>query len=86
MNNLDISKKNQQNLTKMTLKDYYLSIPDATYPKTAFINEVASLCKVSVQTVRNWVIYGMRPQNKKHEEILSKLTGIPAENLWTETA
>lgn len=69
---------------KMTLKGYYLQIPDSSHPKTEFVNEIAMEAGVSVATVRNWVIYGMKPQNKKHVEILTKKTGIPAEELWED--
>ncbi len=69
---------------EMTLKGYYQSLPDASYPKTDFVNEIASEAKVSAATVRNWVVYGMKPKNKKHIEILVKHTGIPAEKLWKD--
>lgn len=69
---------------KMTLKGYYLQIPDASHPKTDFVNEIAIEAGVSVATVRNWVVYGMKPQNKKHIEILVRKTGIPANELWED--
>lgn len=77
-------KENQQKVQKMTLKGYYQQLPDANHPKTDFVNEVAMDAGVSAATVRNWVIYGMRPQNKNHVEILSRKTGIPVENLWED--
>lgn len=81
---IGIHKENQQIGQKMTLKGYYLQLPNANHPKTDFVNEVAMEAGVSAATVRNWVIYGMRPQNKNHMEILSRKTGIPVENLWEE--
>lgn len=76
--------ENQEKVQKMTLKGYYLQIPESTHPKTDFVNEIAIEAGVSVATVRNWVIYGMRPQNKKHVDILVKKTGIPADELWED--
>ena len=63
------------------LGDYYRSLPDAVYPKTDFVNNVASRAHVSVATVRNW-IGGMKPRNEKHINILSEMTGIPADKLF----
>lgn len=69
---------------KMTLKDYYTSLPNASHPKTDLINEVAMGTGVSAATVRNWFLYGMRPQNRKHIEVLVSKTGISAEDLWED--
>ena len=80
----EVTKEKEQNHQKMTLKGYYSQIPDASHPKTDFMNEIAIEAGVSVATVRNWVIYGMKPQNKKHVDILVRKTGIPAENLWED--
>lgn len=73
-----------EKVRKMTLKGYYSQLPDASHPKTDFVNEVAIEAGVSAATVRNWVIYGMKPQNKSHIEILSRKTGIPVEDLWED--
>ena len=80
----EVTKEKEQNQKKMTLKGYYSQIPDASHPKTDFVNEIAIEAGVSVATVRNWVVYGMKPQNKKHIDILVRKTGIPAENLWED--
>ena len=69
---------------KLTLKDYYFGLPEASCPKTEFMNEVAKQCGVSFSTVRNWIRFGMKPSNPKHVEILSQLTGIDAEDLWKD--
>lgn len=73
-----------ENLPKMTLRGYYDSLPNSSHPKTEFVNEVASKTGVSTATVRNWISYGMKPNNPKHCEILSEITGIPVDNLWDE--
>ena len=68
----------------MTLKGYYKKLPKASYPKTEFIRSIAKKCNVSEATVRNWIIYGFKPTNKSHIQVLSEETGIPTENLWEE--
>lgn len=80
----EVTKEMKEKKQKLTLKGYYLQIPEASHPKTDFVNEIAMEAGVSSATVRNWVIYGMKPANKKHVEILSRKTGIPAEDLWDE--
>lgn len=80
----DRNAENQKNIRKITLKGYYSQLPGANHPKTDFVNEVAMEAGVSAATVRNWVKYGMRPQNREHIEILVRKTGIPAENLWED--
>lgn len=67
---------------KMTLKDYFNGLPLRKTPRKDFVKEVAARCDVSEQTVRNWCIYGMKPQDFRHVKILSELTGIKEENLW----
>lgn len=84
MEKVELSKTSGKKVKKMTLKDYYKSLPDASYPKTDFVNKVANACKVSVATVRNWVAYGMRPSEERNIEILSEMTGIPMSELWSE--
>ncbi len=79
-----MTKEKKENQKKMTLKGYYQQLPDANHPKTDFVNEIAIEAGVSVATVRNWVIYGMKPQNRRHIDILVAKTGIPASELWEE--
>ena len=69
---------------KMTIRGYYESLPDATCPKTDFINEIASRTGVTSSTVRNWIFYGMKPANENHIGVLVEVTGIPADKLWAE--
>ena len=69
---------------KMTLKGYYQNLPESTHPKTEFINEIMKRTGVSFTSVRNWVIYGMKPNKPSHVSILSEITGIPPEELWSK--
>ena len=68
----------------MTLRGYYKSLPDPTYPKKDFIHEVSTKCNVTLTTANNWVKYGIKPNNPEHVRILSEMTGIPADNLWID--
>lgn len=68
----------------MTLKGYYRNLPEATYPKSNFIRDVAARCGVTEVTVRNWIKYGMKPSNPEHIAILSEMTSISSESLWND--
>lgn len=61
---------------------YYQNLPDSTHPKTEFINEIAKKTGVSSTAVRNWIMYGMKPNKPEHISVLSEITGISPENLW----
>lgn len=80
----DYYNKMKKNKEKMTLRGYYECLPDANCPKTDFINEVASKTGVTSSTVRNWIFYGMKPANESHVDVLVKITGIPATELWAD--
>ena len=80
----DYCNKMKKNKEKITLLGYYEGLPDATCPKTDFINEVASKTGVTSSTVRNWIFYGMKPANKNHIKVLVEVTGIPANELWAD--
>lgn len=71
-------------IRKLTLKGYYKNLPEPSYPKRDFIREIALKCNVSDATVRNWIIYGFRPDNPEHIKILSEATGIPENQLWSD--
>lgn len=73
---------NGEKKVKMTLKDYYSSLPKRKSPRKEFVQEVSARCGVSEQTVRNWCIYGMLPQDFRHVKVLSEITGIKEEDLW----
>ena len=79
----ELSKTLGKKVKKMTLNDYYHSLPDAAYPKTEFVNKVAVACKVSTASVRNWIAYGIKPCNEQNVKILEEMTGIPASELWS---
>ncbi len=68
----------------MTLRGYYKSLPEPTFPKRDFIQEIAMKCNVTLTTANNWIKYGIKPNNPEHIKILSEITGISPEHLWTE--
>ncbi len=76
------SNENTDKGEKITLKSYYKNLPDAVHPKTEFITNVVKETGASSNTVRNWIIYGMKPSNEEHTKVLSRLTGIKIEDLW----
>lgn len=84
MENIQTSNTFEEKSQKITLKGYYKGLPMRSAPRYDFITEVARRCKVTEQTVRNWVLYGMKPQQHAHIEVLSKLTGISEEDLWKD--
>ena len=69
---------------KRTLKCYYESLPSRKTPRKEFITEVSARCGVSEQTVRNWCLYDIKPQNFMHIKVLSEMTGIKEEDLWKD--
>lgn len=66
----------------MTLKSYYESLEREIPPKTALIKELADECNVNEATVRNWILYGIKPREERYKEIISKKTNIPIDELW----
>ena len=68
----------------MTLRGYYKSLPEPTFPKRDFIQEIATKCNVTLSTANNWIKYGIKPNNPEHIRILSEITGIAPENLWID--
>lgn len=68
----------------MTLQDYYHALEvKRPRPKKIFVQEVADACNVEAATVRNWILYGVRPSEKRYIEVLSEKTGIDADKLWS---
>ena len=68
----------------MTLKCYYEKIPQRNAPRSEFIQRVALRCGVSAQTVRNWCLYGIKPQSYQHVKVLCEMTGLTEEELWEQ--
>ncbi len=66
------------------LKDYYKKLKNKTVesPKKAFIRKAMKECDVkSEQTIYRWISGEVKP-DKLRQEKLSKLTGIPVDELF----
>ena len=74
-----MAKKN----VKMTLKCYFKTLSEQKTPLQAFISEVMAQTGKSEQTVRNWCLYGIKPQSYADVKVLVKLTGIEEDELWS---
>lgn len=82
MENQAQTKKFEEKSEKITLKGYYTKLPMRSAPRHNFIKEVVCRCHVTEQTARNWILYGMKPQQRIHIQILSELTGVKESDLW----
>ncbi|MCM1022403.1 MAG: helix-turn-helix domain-containing protein [Muribaculaceae bacterium] len=80
---------NSKKVEKMTPADYkptfgelYKALPEPPKaPKQAFVEEIASLCKCSQQTVRMWIQGTQRPDALKRSLIAERL-GYSEEQLF----
>lgn len=69
----------------MNLRDYYHGLEVARpKPKKQFTQDVADACNVEPTTVRNWVLYGIKPSQQRYIDVLSEKSGIPADKLWDD--
>lgn len=53
--------------------------------KTKFIRKVASQCNISSNAVLKWVFGDCKPSRLEYIDVLSKESGIPAENLFNRS-
>lgn len=84
MKNPALPKPKGEKNKKITLKGYFSMLREAETPLQSFVGEVSARCGVSEQTVRNWCLYGIKPQTYEHVKVLMELTGIKEEYLWSE--
>jgi len=66
----------------MTLKSYYETLSMCKSPLQEFVDIVTERCGVSGQTVRNWCLYGIKPQSYAHVKVLMDITGLTEDELW----
>jgi hypothetical protein len=73
---------------KMTLRDYFLSLPETNIvaPRRKLMESIARQCNVPLTTVRSWFVYGIKPRDNKEQviEVLAKETGISPEDMWDD--
>ena len=74
-----------QETPQKTFVEIYRELPEkATLaPKTAFIKEIAQLCKVNDHAVRMW-LNGSRRPDELRRSLISKKLNIPEEILFPE--
>jgi hypothetical protein len=69
-----------------SLAEYYEGLPPRTSPKTEFVKEIVASCNVDQCTVKQWIRGKATPANPDHRRLLSKVTGIPEEELVPKLA
>ena len=68
-------------MAEMTLKKYFEELPaDTMSPRTKFVKQLATECKVDESTVYRWIKGKARP-NDLAKSVISKVTNIPIDNL-----
>lgn len=88
MENIQSSKDFGEKSEKLTLKGYYQSLPERYSPKQRLLENIQQKCEeftgkvVTVTTLRNWVLYGIKPKDPLHVKAISEVTGIREEDLW----
>lgn len=84
MKSIEKANTSEHQKSKMTLRDYYKSLPDANTiaPRKALIRRISERCEVPESTARSWLIYNIRPRDSRAIEILSEETGIAPDNMW----
>ena len=82
------SKKMGEKTEKITLKCYYQSLPERVAPKQKLLEEIQEECdrltgkRPTITTVRNWVLYDIKPQSPMYVQAIVNVTGIKEEDLW----
>ena len=77
-----------ENIQKLSLKGYYMSLPERIAPKQQMLEEIQRKCEEktgkmpTITSVRNWVLYDIKPQNPLYIEAIVEVTGIKEEDLW----
>lgn len=66
----------------MDLKEYYEKLPHSSSPKMEFVRDLTRNLGVTETAVRNWIQGRARPADKEHIKYISKVTQIPAEDLF----
>ena len=66
----------------MNLKEFYETLPQSSSPKMEFVRDLTKHLGVTETAVRNWIKGRAKPADKEHIEYISKVTAIPAEELF----
>ena len=75
-----------QTKPKITLQDYYNSLPEATQiaPRKELILRISKRCNVPFSTARSWLAYKIKPRYEEYIRIISEEKGIAIEDLYAE--
>ena len=90
MENIQLSKDLVEKSEILSLRGYYNRLPERIAPKQKFLEDVQSECyrltgtRPTLTTVRNWVLYGLKPKNHVFVDAIVNVTGIKEENLWVD--
>ena len=82
------SKKMEEKVEKISLKRYYSALPERIAPKQKLLEEIQQKCYEktgfvpTMTSIRNWVLYDIRPKNQQYVEAIVEVTGIKEEDLW----
>lgn len=77
----DMDKEKSKKVQNMTLRDYYDSLPSASFPKADFVKRLTIECHCTDACVRGW-LRGASVPNKWRREKVAEITGISEESLW----
>ena len=66
----------------MTLQAYYSAKPKHSAPRFELLKAISARCGVSIQTARNWCIYGIKPRSYEQVKVLMEITGLTEHEMW----
>lgn len=79
MKRIEKNNSTEEKKSKMTLRSYYRSLPEAKEiaPRKLFVKRVAERCQVPESTARSWIYCGVKPVRNKEQiiAILEEETG-----------
>lgn len=86
MKSIEKANTSKEESKKMTLRDYYNSLPEAAEiaPRKNLIVRLCKRCNVPYSTARSWLAYQIKPRNEEFLKVLSEETGIAIEDLYAE--
>lgn len=67
-----------------SLKEFLEEFPTQFNPRAVKANELAVLCKVSTQSLYNWMHGISKPKDPRAYRILAEATGLRQEDLFKE--
>lgn len=82
MKSSSISNNSESAKSKMTLRNYFKSLPPTSYPRQDFLKKIMKKTGCPYTTVRSWFLYGIKPREQRVIDILREETGIAPEDMW----